>query len=110
MSAITSLLLLQATHRVTHPDPRQRHVGFARTPLPSLSCREARPNACSTHTLASQGSHLVLHEGNERRDHNGKAGKQDAWQLIAQALATCKHDMLSERLLVCMCVCACAAD
>lgn len=85
MSAITSLLLLllQATHRVTHPEPHQRNVGIACTPLPSLSCREARPNACCTHPLASQGRHLVLHEGNEGRDHNGKAWQQDAWQLIA---------------------------
>ena len=37
--------------------------------------------------------HLVFHQGDERRDHDGCSFHQQRWQLIAQRLTTtCRHE------------------
>ncbi len=45
------------------------------------------------HVRIPQGLHLILHEGDQGRDHHGQAGEEQAGDLIAEGLAAARgHD------------------
>lgn len=58
---------------------------------PLVTCQEqvgAIPaGVVSSREKRERGKHLVLHEGEERRDDDRDAHRQHRWQLIAKALA-----------------------
>ena len=57
-----------------------------------LVVRQAVVQESCRHTGLYQRPHLILHQADQRRDHDGDARQQQGWHLIADGLArTCGH-------------------
>jgi hypothetical protein len=55
--------------------------------LAGLACTEAGIDVAGGNAVVSQQPHLILHQRDQRRDHDHDAGPQQRRQLVAQGLA-----------------------